>query len=252
MKKNIARDAPPDFERYAIAKPFFDVAYERPPTLEDALHSLSGVLVEIGAGDGQKLRHLIGDGTFASFSRIAAFDISAERISCVRELVPEADCVVADAAAIPLETASVDFIFSDQVIEHVPNDLEMVREMFRLTRYGGRAFVGSVIKRRGAWYFHRNAGQWRLDETHVREYSDERQFRDIFTRIGWTVKSIHTQPVAFPLDELALRFLIKLKVFDGVAARVQSRTNPVLRRLGTFRLRIPRYDLVYAVLEKSE
>jgi SAM-dependent methyltransferase len=45
--------------------------------------------------------------------------------------------IIADAMNIPLESETADIVFSTQVIEHVPNPKEMVKECFRLLKPGG-------------------------------------------------------------------------------------------------------------------
>lgn len=46
-------------------------------------------------------------------------------------------------AAWPLETASVDFAFSTEVIEHVENPRHFMREIVRITRPGGFIFIST-------------------------------------------------------------------------------------------------------------
>jgi SAM-dependent methyltransferase len=45
--------------------------------------------------------------------------------------------IIADATNIPLESETADIVFSTQVIEHVPNPQDMVKECFRLLKPGG-------------------------------------------------------------------------------------------------------------------
>ena len=136
------------------------------------------------------------------------------------------------------------------MIEHVPDDLAMARECSRVMRPGARAFIGSVVKGQGAWYFYRNAGYWRLDPTHVREYADTATYRAILETAGFVVRELELQPIAFPLNELALRLLMRLRILD--ARRAQgSRMSRLLHILGRIAIPIPRYAFAYAILEKS-
>jgi 2-polyprenyl-3-methyl-5-hydroxy-6-metoxy-1,4-benzoquinol methylase len=64
---------------------------------------------------------------------------------------PAADALPANVSAVqadlnrdwPLESASVDFAFSTEVIEHVENPRHFLREMMRVTKPGGHLFVST-------------------------------------------------------------------------------------------------------------
>jgi SAM-dependent methyltransferase len=93
------------------------------------------------------------------------------------------------------------------VIEHVPSDEAMLRQIARVLRAGGRAYISTVFKKPWAWYFHRCNGRWALDPTHVREYTREGQLLDLLTRAGLTVLHSRKTLLAYPLIDPLLRVL---------------------------------------------
>ena len=73
-----------------------------------------------------------------------------------------------------------DFIYSSQVIEHLEDDKKMIKEFSRLLKSKKFFYVSSVIKRPFTIYKYRNNGRFVLDPTHEREYSNEKEFLDLF------------------------------------------------------------------------
>jgi SAM-dependent methyltransferase len=246
-----AQSAEAAFDEYAVEKPFFYAHYALPSIVQRAASGRAGHFIEIGAGDGQKLRAGIDRGAFMTFETFTAFDISPERVRRIAALVPEARAEVADAQRLPLADESADFVFSDQVIEHVPDDAAMAREVFRVLKPTGAAVIGSVIKGKGAWYFHRNGGEWRIDETHVREYASAREFERVFQNAGLVVSDVDVFPIRFPLDEVALRVATRLRLLDARRASKAAESSRALRWLSRTSIAIPRYYYVYALCLKS-
>jgi ubiquinone/menaquinone biosynthesis C-methylase UbiE len=220
------------------------------PGLRPALDRLSGAYLEIGVGYGARLRALIDSGATKGFSRFVVVDASAERIAFARVLLPEAEALVGDAQHLPFADESIDFVFSDQVIEHVASDAAMAREMYRLLRPNGEAYVGSVFKHRWGWYFYRNGGKWRLDPTHVREYESLQQYRRVFEGVGFSVVAETSAQVAFPLGEALLRPIVHAGALSGGAAYDVHGRSPVLRTLSHLRVPIPGYHFCWIHLRK--
>ncbi len=211
------------------------------PGLADALVSSGGTLLEIGSGYGVRVRRLIDAGALRRFDRIILSDVSPQRVERARTYVPEATAIVADAERLPVSDHSVDFVLSDQVIEHVPSDAAMAAEIRRVLRPGGLAFVGSVVKRPWAWYFYRNGGQWRLDPTHVREYPSPEAYRAVFSGAGLNVLHTWQAPMQFPTGELLLRMLVLARLVPTQDYYDVHAGSKLLRGLSRLRIPIPGY-----------
>lgn len=235
-----------DFERYARARPFFGLRSGTNRFISEAFAEASaGTFLEVGAGDGWHLRELIDQGSLRGFHDLYASDLAEARCSRIKLLVPEASVFASTAERLPVASASIDVYYSDQVIEHVADDHAMAVELCRVLKERGRAVVGSVIKGRGAWYFRRNNGHWRLDATHVREYASLAAFERVFAEAGLSVVRSMAVPLSFSLRDLATRLaLVTTLVREDGAATFRGRLPEVT-------IPIPRYALCYATLRKS-
>jgi SAM-dependent methyltransferase len=98
-------------------------------------------MVEIGCGAGRLLVHFARE-----FERVDGFDIAPEMIEAARSHMPaNVHLTVSSGADLgPLPSESVDFVFSNQVFQHVP-DREVVAaylaETVRVLRPGARAIL---------------------------------------------------------------------------------------------------------------
>jgi len=116
--------------------------YERlvaPPLQRLGWEARGKTMLELGCGAGRMTR------TFAErFSRVCAFDISAEMLSHAKALFPEAsnvDWIPGNGMDLStLDDESVDFAFSYIVLQHMPEPAfahRYIREMLRVLKPGG-------------------------------------------------------------------------------------------------------------------
>jgi len=239
-----------DYERYARERPIFWGEVEYPAIFSDAIAGVAGTYVDIGAGDGGQIRSALDQGLLSNFSRIVAIDISSERIARMRPLLPEVEGFVGDAQALPLPDGSVDFAYSSQVIEHVPDDLAMAREIRRVLAPGGVAVVGSALRLRGAWYFYRCNGRWVLDPTHVREYESVEQYGAVFARAGLNVEKAAVYPILYSISDLMLRAFTAARLLNADTVGSLYRRHRFLERARSVRVAVPRYRHVFVHLTK--
>ena len=124
-----------NIEQYAKRKQFY--SDEVPPLLSECLvNSEWESLADLGCGDGSLIYALTQRGYFQNKS-VFAVDLSKSRIDRVKEQNSGVTCLVADACNTGLGDSSIDLLLSTQVIEHVEDDGEMAKEMFRILRPGG-------------------------------------------------------------------------------------------------------------------
>ena len=188
--------------------------------------SRPGTFMDLGCGDGNLLQALQARGMLEGVN-VWAVDLSEERVAAVREACPAFHCLVASACDLPdVPDESVDFLVSTQVIEHVPDDAQMVREIRRVTRPGGTVYLSTVFKKPWAWYFRRCNGRWALDPTHVREYRRNQELLDPTRDAGMEVLESRKTLISFPLIDPLLRLLrVPRRVF------LRSRLLRGLRRI---------------------
>ena len=203
-----------------------------PPLLEEALgQSDWGNILDLGCGDGALLDALNKKGYFEG-KTVYAIDLSEQRINSAKAINDAFVCSVADASHTGLEDGSLDFLITDQVIEHVPSDEEMVREIHRVMAKNGTVYIGTIFKQKYAWYFYRCNGKWTIDPTHVREYTRDGQLLDLLRKHGLEVVKTKKTMESRPLMDAVLR-----RIGAGSSA-YEMRGLKTLRRL---RLPIPGY-----------
>jgi len=197
----------------------FIQSVENPALSKEILNLISNnnieSLIDLGCGDGAFIFAIKKE--FPKME-VVGIDISPRRIFGLKKKFPRNKFYVKDVCDTKLKN-KFDFVHSSQVIEHVPSDKEMAKEMRRLLKDGGIMFCSSVIKKPFAVYKYRCNGKFALDPTHVREYGSQEEFLNLF------------------------RKNFKL---------LQSWTYPVKRKILGIHVRIPGYYLVFGIWEKRK
>jgi SAM-dependent methyltransferase len=93
-------------------------------------------VLEDGCGVGVYLRALR-----AFTPHVHGLDIEADRVAEAAARVPDAHLIIAAAEALPYPEGSFDLVLSHEVLEHVADDRQAMREMARVLRPGGRLIV---------------------------------------------------------------------------------------------------------------
>jgi len=201
-----------DFDKTHIH--FYDV--EIPNLLKKAIELKNTEefnIVDLGCGDGRLLYSLQANNLLKNSKKIVGIDKSPIRIEKFKKILPQSDSIISDVCSLDLiEKESFDIIISSQVIEHVSDDNQMLKEIWRLLQTDGIAYISSVIKKRYGFYIYRVNGKIRLDPTHVREYSSEVEFSNLIKKNKFKILDIETKPIRYPLIELLTRLLIRIGV----------------------------------------
>ena len=133
-------------------------------------------IADFGCGDGVNIIPLAKRYPSKNFIGV---DISKRRIDDLINKLPKHKFIVGNVSATNIKSESIDFLICTQVIEHVPDDLKLVDELYRVVKSKGYLFISSVIKKPWAIYRYRNNGRFVLDPTHVREYPSKEAFLSI-------------------------------------------------------------------------
>jgi SAM-dependent methyltransferase len=106
----------------------------------DRLGTLPGsaTIVDLGCSSGYLLEDLHRAHSHAT---LIGVDLIASGLRRAHVLVPDARLVQADACALPLADVGVDAVVSANLLEHVPDDRQALREIGRILRPGARAVV---------------------------------------------------------------------------------------------------------------
>jgi len=172
-------------------------------------------IIDLGCGDGRILYELNRKGMLTNAKRIVGVDVSKERIERLKVFCPFAEGLVGDVCDLKIPDGSFDVAISSQVIEHVRDDAKMLREIRRILKPKGCLYISTVIKKPfGMWvYWNWNNG-FKLDPTHVREYSKVEDFLYLLRNIGFRIIDWKTDPVNYPLMDLLVRLLIRMNMIS--------------------------------------
>ncbi len=232
-----------DIETYARNHPHVASEHLPPLLIQVASQVPAGATVlDAGAGDGSVLGALDARGLLAD-KTVLARDLSELRVSRLPKFGTRFDAAVDNVETLStVADESVDFFLSSQVIEHV-DDAKMIDAMHRVMRPGAIAYVSTVFKRPGAWYFYRNAnGERVLDPTHLREYTgDEQLLRVLQGR--FVVEQNVKLPVSYPLFDVALRVVFRSDPHHWAAKKLK-------RYLDHVRVPVPRFLIWELVLRR--
>ncbi|MCK4979982.1 MAG: methyltransferase domain-containing protein, partial [Candidatus Delongbacteria bacterium] len=112
--------------------------------------------VDIGCGDGSLLYGIHKLGYVTNFKEIWAVDLSENRLRSVKNISDNIKTVQDDAQFLNnLPDNYFNLVISTQVIEHVKDDNEMARSLFRVTAEKGTVYIDTVFKKKWAWYFYK-------------------------------------------------------------------------------------------------
>ncbi len=127
--------------------------------------------VDLGCGTGLILSEL------NSYTLTTGVDFSLLALSfCKKRGIK--DLVCADVSTLPFKDNSFDLIFALDLLEHIPDDYALMREIHRICRPGGKVMT-TVPAYQYLWSEHDEALH------HSRRYS-KRQFRELITSTGFT------------------------------------------------------------------
>lgn len=162
--------------------------------------------LDLGCGDGALLYALNKEGLFKN-KDIYAIDLAQERIACIKKINENFKCLVNSADDLKnVSDNFIDFIVSTQVIEHVPNDEGMIKEIGRVLKKGNNiVYISTVFKKWYGWYFYRCNGVWTLDPTHLREYKNDNQLFDKLKKNNFEIIESRKTLIWFSMVYFVLR-----------------------------------------------
>ena len=217
-----------------------------PGLLERSLPAGPLALADLGCGDGPLFAALVRSGHISPARPVYAVDLDPKRLARVSERFPWIQTIVAPADALPaIPDASLDAVCSTMVMEHVTDERSYLREIERVLRPGGRAYLTTVFKKPWAWYFRKRNGESVLDTSHLREYTDVAAFAALVTE-GQRLRivALERRLLWFPLlDPLLFRLGGR---FPSLVTR-----RSVVRALRAPRVPIPGYYGLEVILERA-
>ena len=226
-----------------------------PVLIELGLNLISDIkkpnMADLGCGDGRLLLALYKKGLLNRFREIIGIDISQQRLDRLIKEMPFVKGIVSEASNVKSFSSSFfDYVICSQLIEHVQNDFGLITEIKRLLKSGGVAFISSVIKHRYGFYLYFVNGKFKLDPTHIKEYSSVDEFLSLIQKTDFEVIDVKTRGIVFPILDLLLRSLIKFELIEPDAGFYRKHTS--LHKLRKFRVPIIGYNYVEVLVRKIE
>jgi 2-polyprenyl-3-methyl-5-hydroxy-6-metoxy-1,4-benzoquinol methylase len=156
--------------------------------------------VDLGCGDGPWFNVLSKLGYISRGCPVYAVDLDSNRLERVAKRFPWITIIVGSAdSTLEIKDQSIDFIISTMVMEHVINENKYLAEIRRLLRPSGKAYIATVYKRRWAWFYRKRDGEYVLDKSHVREYTDLAAFRQLVTGCDLEILDLKLSLIKIPL-----------------------------------------------------
>lgn len=150
--------------------------------------------LDVGCGEGRLTRHLASLG-----HRVVGIDASPSLVAAARELAPEMELHVANAAALPFDDASFDLVVSFMCLHDVDDLDGAVREIARVLEPGGVACLAVVHPLNSAGRFEKH-GRFVIRGSYLESfrYSDTVQRGEL----AMTFESQH-RPISAYFDAFA-------------------------------------------------
>jgi len=199
-------------------------------------------ILDCGCGDGNLLQALENAGYLKNHT-VHAIDLSKKRINLVKDINTDIIANVDNAEELnTVQSKSIDFFISTQVIEHV-DQIKMLRSIKRVVKKGGIIYLSTVFKKRYGWYFYRNDIGWVIDPTHLREYRDDSELFDFIEKDTFEILEAKKTLLSFPVIDF---FVKRLPIEDRELFH-----NPYLQLIRNIRIPIIGYYNWELVLQKQ-
>jgi ubiquinone/menaquinone biosynthesis C-methylase UbiE len=218
----------------------FDIT-ELPPILESHLQKNEQILADIGCGDGPWFNLLHEKGFFSSKTPVYAIDLDENRLKRIVSRFPWIQTYTGSAENIPeLKDESVNFIISTMVMEHVFDETKYLAEMHRILKARGKAFITTVFKKKWAVFYRRRKGEFVLDTSHVREYTDLEQFKKLVENSRFKILELTLSPIKIPLFKPIFR----------IWKRKERSVDPIIKAMLIPQISVPGYYEIAMVVQK--
>ena len=168
--------------------------------------------MDLGCGDGTKLRHLVETGHLNLAGLLVGVDLSHRRIENFLGNVPGAIGVVGNATDLGfLKGGSFDLVICQGLLELLPDHREFLRQVHYVLKPQGRVCLLTVLKRPYAWWVYKNKyGEWVTDPDVISPQTSSYGLVQLFEDTGFQVKGLNIELLWFPVVDLWLQLLIRM------------------------------------------
>jgi len=210
-----------------IMKGRYDYVVRHLRRLETRGYTLDGkTVVDLGCGDGQWsieiARHF-------PKAKLIGVDYNELRLERYKHHVPTAEALFGSCLEVPLEDNSADFLMFHQVLEHIPQPQDALREVRRILKPDGRLLLS--VPNEGTWL--KQKVQYPFIERKAMKTTDHVNFwtRETLRRLlranGFRVQQLDAMGFYFPHNGVSRRIVGRKPLYH--IALAASHVAPVLR-----------------------
>ncbi len=109
-------------------------------------------VLDIGSGSGWVAVQLARQGVFIISSDLSRKNLAQIKNGMSTEATPRTGCVVGDALRLPFQNSSFDAVVASEVLEHLTNPADAVREMYRVLRADGKLIATTPYNEKIQYY----------------------------------------------------------------------------------------------------
>eukprot|EP01133_Synstelium_polycarpum_P001152 gene1152-1317_t len=102
-------------------------------------------VIDVGCGAGKDLSRL--ESLVESNGQVFGVDISREMVECAKSRMshlPNVSVFCSNASAVPIDSDYFDAVRCERLLQHIPDPDEVISEMVRLTKNGGRIVITDI------------------------------------------------------------------------------------------------------------
>jgi SAM-dependent methyltransferase len=185
---------------------------ELPALLEMAVKlkaSGSFAILDLGCGDGAKLFALRQRGLLENAETIVGVDFDPLRIARLKQSEwKNLTALVSDACDVKGLQSKFDVVLCSALIEHVPDDRRLLKEIKRLLADDGVVFLRTTLKRKYGFWLYRRNGVFVLAPEHVRDYPSIEALFALIDSEGLQVAEYKITPMGWVSIGDALLFVL--------------------------------------------
>lgn len=184
------------------------------------------VVADVGAGTG-----FVAAGLAPLVKQVYVIDGSLAMLERARQNLKGFDHLVfmeADGVSIPLPDSSLDAVFANMYLHHIPEPMEAIRELARLLRPGGRLVLSDLDTHTHEWMKEEMADYWMgFDRQQIRSWFQEAGLVNVLVdSSGETCQSESSRSMELPEEarqaDVSIFIAVGTKRVSGVRDAVQE------------------------------
>ena len=133
-------------------------------------------ILDVGCGNGWVAKEFIPKG-----KKVFSLDISLTNPSKAKQLYQSQNHfgIVADSFHLPFSNESFDCVIASEIIEHVVNPADFIKELFRVVKRGGKLIITTPYKEKLIYYLCIHCNQKTPANAHIHSF-DEKKLESLY------------------------------------------------------------------------